>query len=75
MGFLREVKSTHGLIEIDLSKAYTKAFMQIKAIPVFTEFDVFRPYREGDAIENLSLYIVKGNIDDKLFFNKTTRIC
>jgi hypothetical protein len=47
VGFLHKVQNAIGLVEIDLSKAYTKAFMRIKAVPVFNEFDVFRPYREG----------------------------
>jgi hypothetical protein len=42
-------------VEIDLSKAYTAAFGKITAIPVFNEFDVFRPYK-GEPLEDLSLH-------------------
>ena len=67
VGFLHEVKSTYGLVEIDLSKAYTNAFMRIKAVSVFNEFDIFRPYRAGEAIDNLSLYKVRELREQALF--------
>jgi len=60
--------SKSSLVEIDISKAYTGAFMRIKAIPVFNEFDVWQPYN-GEAIRKLSLYIVEASEFD-LFFNK-----
>jgi len=47
------------LIEIDVSKAYTSAFNDITEIPIFNEFDAFRPY-EGEAVLPLNLYMVKG---------------
>ena len=47
------------LIEIDVSKAYTAAFNDIVEIPIFNEFDAFKPY-EGEAVLPLSLYVVKG---------------
>ena len=75
VGFLHKVENAFGLVEIDISKAYTKAFMRIKAVPVFNEFDVFRPYPEGQPLEDLSLYIVKGKEAGKLFFNKTINLC
>ena len=46
------------LIEIDVSKAYTSAFNDITKIPIFNEFDAFKPY-EGEEIEPLNLYMVK----------------
>ena len=33
------------LIEIDKSKAYTDAFSKIKLVPVFNEFDQWKPYK------------------------------
>ena len=48
------------LIEIDVSKAYTAAFCEITEIPIFNEFDSFRPYN-GEPIEPLNLYIVQGD--------------
>ena len=56
------------LVEIDISKAYSGAFMRIKAVPVFNEFDAWQPY-EGQAIRKLSLYLVEATEFD-LFFNK-----
>ena len=46
------------LIEIDLTKAYTSAFREITEIPIFNEFDSFKPY-EGEEILPLNLYIAK----------------
>ena len=43
--------------------------MRIKAVPVFNEFDVWQPYSRGEAIKNLSLYVVEASEFD-LFFNK-----
>ena len=60
------------IVEIDICKAYTSAFSKIKSIPVFNEFDVWRPFLNTDDINtmgNHTLYMVKvcqGN----LFFNK-----
>ena len=48
------------LIEVDVSKAYTAAFCEITEIPIFNEFDSFRPYN-GEPIEPLNLYIVTGD--------------
>jgi hypothetical protein len=47
------------LAEIDVSKAYTGAFMRIRAIPVFNEFDLWQRHSEGEALRNLSLYLVE----------------
>ena len=46
------------LIEIDVSKAYTSAFNGITEIPIFNEFDAFKPY-DGEAVLPLNLYVVK----------------
>ena len=46
------------LIEIDKSKAYTDAFSKIKLIPVFNEFDQWKPYK-GEEIKDYNLYILK----------------
>ncbi|MFM7988852.1 MAG: hypothetical protein ACKPKO_57015 [Candidatus Fonsibacter sp.] len=55
--------------EIDISKAYTGAFMRIKSIPVFNEFDPWQYYKPVEPIKNMSLYIVEASSFD-LFFNK-----
>ena len=49
---------TNNVIEIDVSKAYTAAFCEISEIPIFNEFDAFRPY-ENEPILPLNLYVVK----------------
>ena len=43
--------------------------MRVKAVPVFNEFDVWQPYRDGEAVRNLSLYVVEASEFD-LVFNK-----
>jgi hypothetical protein len=53
-------------VEIDISKAYTAAFKKIQCVPVFTEFDQFKPYK-GEAIMDYSLYIVKATKKDMFF--------
>jgi len=62
------------LIEIDISKAYTGAFIRITAIPVFTEFDIWQPYNSNDKIHDLSLYLVEAKEVD-LYFNKRYNLC
>ena len=57
------------LSEIDISKAYTAALSKITQIPVFNEFDIFKPY-EQQEIKDYNLYIVKVE-SLSLFFNKT----
>ena len=49
------------LAEIDISKAYTGAFMQIRSIPVFNEFDTWRSYKPEEPIKSMSLYIVEAS--------------
>jgi len=60
--------------EIDISKAHTGAFMKIKAIPLFNEFDAWQAYKPDDPIKNMSLYVVEANSFD-LFFNKKYDLC
>ena len=62
------------LAESDISKAYTGAFMRIRAIPVFKEFDTWQLYKPDEPINNMSLYIVEANSFD-LFFNKRYTLC
>ena len=57
-GTLRERGTKEKLIEIDVSKAYTAAFCDIAEIPIFNEFDAFKPYG-GEELLPLNLYIVK----------------
>jgi hypothetical protein len=45
------------MIEIDISRAYTSQFSQITKIPIFNEFDNFKPYN-NEAIQPYNLYVV-----------------
>ena len=40
------------LAEIDASKADTGAFMRIRAIPAFNDFDLCQRHSEGEALRN-----------------------
>ena len=62
------------LAEIDISKAYTGAFMRIRPIPVFNEFDTWQSYKPEEPIKHMSLYIVEASSFD-LFFNKRYNLC
>ena len=57
------------MVELDVRKAFTKAFIDIKRVPVFSQFDEWKPYK-GETIKNLTLYMVK--VDKvSLFFQRT----
>ena len=60
--------STNETVEIDRTKAFTKAFSKITHIPVFTEFDIWKPY-QNEELQNLNLYLVEASTGN-LFFNK-----
>ena len=47
--------------EIDMCKAFTHALTQITHLPIFNEFDIFKPYHSED-VEPYILFIVKSNI-------------
>ena len=57
------------LAEIDISNAYTGAFMRIGSIPVFNEFGTWQAYKPQEPINNMSPYRVEANSFD-LFLNK-----
>ena len=62
--------TTESCVEIDVRKAFTHAFNQITEIPVFTQFDVWKPYKKECQIETfhpLTLYLVKSN-GEAMFF-------
>ena len=56
-------------VEIDRRKAYTWAYNQIVEVPVFCEFDIWKPYDEHD-FNDLTLYLVRAVEEAKMFFNK-----
>ena len=63
-----------------MSTAYTAAFCEITEIPIFNEFDNFKPYN-GEPIEPLNLYIVEGDVHPlntqthKLVYGKYLKAC
>ena len=64
--------TTESCVEIDVRKAFTYAFNQMTEIPVFTQFDVWKPYKKEYKIESfhpLTLYLVKSK-GEAMFFNK-----
>ena len=75
VGSMRPVKEKekNSLVELDVSKAYTAAFVKIKEVPVFNEFDLFKPY-SGEALSDHCLYIVKA-AEHNMFFNKRFNLC
>ncbi len=66
--------SRGSLAEIDITKAYVGAFMRIQFVPVFNEFDIWKPYGLQEPIRSSSLYMVEvGHFD--LFFNRRYNFC
>ena len=57
-GNLNSQPKGDNLIEIDVSKAYTASFCDITEIPMFNEFDSFKPYTNEEILP-LNLYVVK----------------
>ena len=53
-GNIFDHRQAGNLIEIDVSKAYTSAFSDITEVPIFNEFDAFKPYG-GEEILPLNL--------------------
>jgi len=72
IGRLSSFKGVEDLVEIDISKAFTSAFLKISEVPVFNEFDYFKPY-DNHEIRDYCLYIVKTS-KPNLFLNKTYNI-
>ena len=46
------------LAEIDIGKAYSAAFCNIKEVPIFTEFDIWKMYNSDHEINDISLNTV-----------------
>ena len=71
--FDKYVFTTESCVEIDVRKAFTHAFNQMTEIPVFTQFDVWKPYKKEYKIETfhpLTSYLDKCT-GEAMFFNKT----
>ena len=72
MGYLHKHDKLKELVEIDRTKAFTWAFKQIKRIPKFNEFDIWKPIIDEIDIYKLSsltLYMVEV-YEGNMFFNK-----
>jgi hypothetical protein len=73
IGMIQDLPKKTPLIEIDRTKAFTAAFMEITKVPVFNEFDIWKPYNDSQ-FKDTSLYIVKAN-KLNFFLNKTYNLC
>ena len=72
IGRLSKFEDDEDVVEIDISKAFTAAFLKIDKVPIFNEFDYFRPF-DNHEIKDYYLYIVK-TTKTNLFFGKTYNI-
>ena len=55
-------KVSKEIVEIDISKAFTSAFMKMKEIPVFNQFDTWKVYDETvdiNSLHELTLYYIE----------------
>ena len=68
------MKLSDSLIEKDITKAYTAAFEKINKVPVFNEFDIWKPYK-NEPIKDFSLYIVQANDNSDTFFDEQVSLC
>ena len=82
-GYLHKSDRLKELVEIDRTKAFTWAFKQIKCIPKFNEFDIWKPMPDDvvvsdppelrdidiDKLSSLTLYMVEV-YEGNMFFNK-----
>eukprot|EP00438_Fugacium_kawagutii_P018169 Skav234138 [mRNA] locus=scaffold1519:11582:14900:- [translate_table: standard] len=78
LGLTEERVKSKGKTEIDVSKAFTDAFLKIDEIPVFNQFDIWKKYNSSIKIEefhDLTLYCVKLIPYDCMYtkwYNKTS---
>ena len=73
VGKILPIDEDEDMVEIDVTKAFTKAFTNISKIPIFNEFDNFPPY-DNSKIQDDNLYIIEVN-KLTLFFNKRFNLC
>ena len=76
MGYLHKTDKLKELVEIDRTKAFTWAFKQIKRIPKFNEFDIWKPMTDEIDIyqlNSLTLYMVEV-YEGNMFFNKKNNL-
>ena len=60
IGMLQDHPKKTPMVEIDRTKAFTASFMEITKVPVFNEFDIWKPYNDSQ-FKDTSLYIVKAS--------------
>ena len=61
-GLINNPEVEKNVAEIDINKAFTKAFTSIKKIPIFRQFDIWRKWSSEfniDDMPNLTLYMVE----------------
>ena len=82
---IKDRRDPDDLVEIDITKAYTAAFEKIDKVPVFNEFDIWKPYND-EPIKDLNLYLVettwRESYDrpqviqlDSVFFDRKVCLC
>ena len=47
IGMLQDLPKKTPMVEIDRTKAFTASFMEITKVPVFNEFDIWKPYDDS----------------------------
>ena len=72
IGMLSSFLDIDNVVEIDISKAFTAAFLKITKVPVFNEFDSFRIY-DNRSIKDYCLYVIRTS-KTSLFLSKTHNI-
>ena len=72
VGIIRNPEVEKNVAEIDINKAFTKAFTSIKKIPIFRQFDIWRKWSSElniNDMPSLTLYMVKV-ANANIMFNK-----
>ena len=71
-GLIKKPEVEKNVAEIDINKAFTKAFTSIKKIPIFRQFDIWRKWSSElnvNDMPSLTLYMVKVS-NANIMFNK-----
>ena len=72
VGIIQKPEIEKNVAEIDINKAFTKAFTSIKKIPIFRQFDIWRKWSSElnvNDMPSLTLYMVKV-ANANIMFNK-----
>ena len=68
------IDADDNMVEIDVTKAFTKACINKTKIPIFNESDNFTPY-DNSKIQDCNLYIIEVNKLTLSFFYKKFNLC